>query len=416
MKRLENGKVESDLMDIYQNAGRKVSCVLNLFGLPSVAFHTGLQHDHGSKINDDLTEDITRYHLHLYKGILKIIPSLCNELNMISSDKLSKIVSAITKGMSDAQLTAFSSIKHKGLKYMPLNMHSKADTLDPPIPEVEDKSMWGITHPQLAWWLCPRNKLDVFDHDPDKGMEKLQLGKLKMTMMNWPTGFYEDSVYNPTDKTKGLFRNHVVARFYMHLYIGPSAAMARSTTSKASKVARNRAFGLTSVTKNIIAIVHIITYFTLSHMQNWMNEIGTMNLEELFWDPWVKDTMLWWNICVGPGAHEAKFIKKPSDVEDDSDQENKIAKIKAQCLAQCGAAPPQNKAHSGAYMLHCQAHAQHSRLFLFLAVLVLGIFPAQIHMEYLCYDRNFGFQKGKFTTHPILITSFMSSLPTLSPH
>ncbi|KAG1737815.1 uncharacterized protein EDB91DRAFT_1082918 [Suillus paluster] len=357
IKRLENGKVELDPMEIYQNAGRKVSCVLNLFGLLSVAFHTGLQHDHGGKINNDLTEEITRRHLHLYKGIIKIIPSLCDEPITISSDKLSKIVSAITKGMSDTRSTAFSSIKHKGLKYVPLNMHSKVDALDLPTPEVKDKSMQGITHPQLARWLCPQNKLDVFDRDPDEGIEKLQLGKLKMTVMNWPTGFYKAGIYDPTDKTKGLFRNHVVTRFYMHLYIGPSAAMAESTTSKASKVARNHVFGLTSITKNIIAIIHIITYFTLSHAQNWTHEIGTMNLEELFWaiidmlnddeDPWVKDTMSWWNIHIGPGTHQAKFLKKPSNLEDDSDQENNIAKIKAQCLARHGAVPPQTKAGDG---------------------------------------------------------------------
>lgn len=82
-----------------------------------------------------------RRHLHLYEGILNIIPSLRDELDTISSDKLSKIISAITKGMSDARSMAFSSIKHKGLKYVPLNMHSKVDALDPPIPEVEDKSM-----------------------------------------------------------------------------------------------------------------------------------------------------------------------------------------------------------------------------------------------------------------------------------
>ncbi|KAG1894772.1 uncharacterized protein F5891DRAFT_1194925 [Suillus fuscotomentosus] len=321
MKRLENGKVKSDPMEIYRNAGRKVSCVLDLFALPSVAFHSGLQHDRGGKINDDLTEEMKRRHLHLYEGILNIIPSLRDELDTISSDKLSKIISAITKGMSDARSMAFSSIKHKGLKYVPLNMHSKVDALDPPIPEVEDKSI---------------------------GMEKLQSGKLKMTAMNWPTGFYEDGVYDSQDKTKGMFRNHVVARFYTHLYIGPSAAMAESTTSKASKMARNRVFGLTSVTKNIIAIVHIITYFTLSHAQTWTNEIGTMNLEELFWaiidmldddeDPWVQDTILWWNARVGSGVHQAKFIKKPSDSDDDSDQENDIAEIKAQSKRPAAAA------------------------------------------------------------------------------
>jgi hypothetical protein len=70
--------------------------------------------------------------------------------------------------MSDARSTAFSSVKHKGLKYVPLNMHSKNDALDPPIPEVEDKSMRGIAHPQLARWLCPRNKLHIFDSDPEE--------------------------------------------------------------------------------------------------------------------------------------------------------------------------------------------------------------------------------------------------------
>jgi len=60
-----------------------------------------------------------------------------------------------------SESTAFSSVKHKGLKYVPLSMCSKKDALDPPIPEVEDKSMRGIAHPQLARWLCPRNRLDI---------------------------------------------------------------------------------------------------------------------------------------------------------------------------------------------------------------------------------------------------------------
>ncbi|KAG1840052.1 hypothetical protein F4604DRAFT_1940290 [Suillus subluteus] len=308
-------------------------------------------HDRGGKISADLTEDIVGHHLHLYNGILEFVPSLRMELDTISTDKLSKIISAITKGMSDTQSTAFSSVKHKGLKYVPFNMHSKNDALDPPIPEVEDKSMRGIAHPQLACWLCPRNKLHVFDSDPEEGMEKLQSGKIKMAATSWPTGFYENGVYDSQDKTKGLFRNHVVARFYTHLYIGPSAAMSESTSSKASKQARNCAFSLLSVTKHIIAIVHIITYFTLSNVQNWTNKIGTMNLEVLFWaiidmlnddeDPWVKDTMSWWNARMG--SAQAKFIKKPSDSEDDS-EENDIADIKAQRLARRGAVPPQRKA------------------------------------------------------------------------
>lgn len=69
--------------------------------------------------------------------------------------------------MSDIRSADLSSVKHKGLKYFPQNMFSKSDALDPPIPEVADKSMRGIFHPQLARFLCPARKLDQFDDDPE---------------------------------------------------------------------------------------------------------------------------------------------------------------------------------------------------------------------------------------------------------
>ncbi|KAG1816766.1 uncharacterized protein BJ212DRAFT_1480623 [Suillus subaureus] len=331
IKQSDDTNAISDPIEMYRNIGRKVTCVLDLFGL---------QHDRGDKISSDLTKDVIECHLHLYNGILDFVLSLRDELDTISTDRLSKIISAIMKGMSDTQSMAFSSVKHKGLKYVPLNMHSKNNALDPPIPEVEDKSMQGIAHPQLAHWLCPHNKLHIFDSDPEDGMEKLQSGKIKMAAMSWPTGFYEHGIYDPQDKTKGLFRNHIITQFYAHLYIGPLAVMSESTSSKASKQARNHAFGLSSVTKHIITIVHIIMYFTLSQAQNWTSEIGTMNLEELFWsiidmldddeDPWVKDTMAWWMACIGV---KTKALTKKPENEDNDNEENDIADIKAQRLA-----------------------------------------------------------------------------------
>ena len=52
-KRLTDNR-KADPMEIYRNAGRKITCVLDLFGLPSVAFHTGLQYDRGGDVKDDL--------------------------------------------------------------------------------------------------------------------------------------------------------------------------------------------------------------------------------------------------------------------------------------------------------------------------------------------------------------------------
>ncbi|KAG1842080.1 hypothetical protein F4604DRAFT_1939083 [Suillus subluteus] len=111
----------------------------------------------------------------------------------------------VVKGMSKGRSADLNSVKHKGLQYVSLNMYSKEHALDPLIPEVEDKSMCGLNHPKLAHLLCPHKKLEWFDEDPDSTMAAMQAGEITMTVHNWPMFFYEDSIYDAADKTKGLF-------------------------------------------------------------------------------------------------------------------------------------------------------------------------------------------------------------------
>ncbi|KAG2103075.1 uncharacterized protein F5147DRAFT_547092, partial [Suillus discolor] len=300
--------------ELYRNAGRKTSSLLDTFGIPSAAFKTGLQFDRGGKRNPkqyvpyiyltiQLThyrpEDVTNRHLLLYNGVIDYVPGLKSELDHISSKKLNMIIAMVSKGMSDGRSADLSSVKHKGLQSIGLNMYSKADALDPPIPEIEDKSMCGLNHPQLACLLCPRKKLDC-------AMAALQAGEITMMAHNWPTFFYEHGIYDAAEKTHGLFRNHIVLRFYKHLFIGPSSIMNDASNVRNSvKPSKNRAWGLTAVNKYIITYVHIITHFTISSAQHWTQCIGDMDLDELLWaiiemlddddDPWVKDTLVWWN-------------------------------------------------------------------------------------------------------------------------
>jgi hypothetical protein len=48
-------------------------------------------------------------------------------------------------------------------------------------------------------------------------MAALQAGEITMTAYNWPTFFYEHDIYDPAEKTKGLFRNHIVVRVRLRL-------------------------------------------------------------------------------------------------------------------------------------------------------------------------------------------------------
>ncbi|OJA12489.1 hypothetical protein AZE42_08788 [Rhizopogon vesiculosus] len=165
--------------------------------------------------------------------------------------------------------------------------------------------MRGLNHPQLARLLCPRKKLDWFDEDPEGAMAALQGGEVSMTARNWSTLFYEDGIYDLTEKMKGLFKNHVAVRFYKYLFIGPLSVTGDSSNVRNSaKPSKNRAWGVMAVNKYIIAYIHIITYFTLNSAQHWMRYIGDMDLEELLLsivevldddDAWVKEIIAWWN-------------------------------------------------------------------------------------------------------------------------
>ncbi|KAI5983037.1 hypothetical protein EDD15DRAFT_2376913 [Pisolithus albus] len=91
------------------------------------------------------------------------------------------------------------------------------------------------------------------------------------------------SVYDSENRQLGLFCGHITWWFYVHLFVGPSAAAKGTITSNASKKAKNRAWGLMEVTLHIIAYVHVVAYFTLSSEQKWASTTGNVNLLEMAW-------------------------------------------------------------------------------------------------------------------------------------
>ena len=51
-------------------------------------------------------------------------------------------------------------------------------------------------------------------------MQALQAGDFPMKSSRWPSVFYEKDVYDPDDKTIGLFQNHTVVRASRTLIFG----------------------------------------------------------------------------------------------------------------------------------------------------------------------------------------------------
>ncbi|KAI6015849.1 hypothetical protein BKA83DRAFT_45832, partial [Pisolithus microcarpus] len=244
--------------------------------------------------------EVERYS-DIFNLMLRYVPWLEDELKIMDAPEFDKVANKLTKGMSDQRSMDLGSVKHAGLAYIPFKMNTTF-TLDPPLSKGEDKSDRGFNHPQIARLLCPRKKLHLFDED-EAGyvtMIALQTGAIPVTVYNWPSFFYEDGVYDPQNRLRGLFQGHIAWRFYVHLFIGPSAAAKGVVTSNTAKRAKNRAWTLTEVTPHIIAYVHVIAYFTLTAEQKWTNATGNIDLAEMAWtivdmfenrDEWTRETL-----------------------------------------------------------------------------------------------------------------------------
>ncbi|KAL4066164.1 hypothetical protein J3A83DRAFT_4375454 [Scleroderma citrinum] len=307
----------------YDLVSRKLACLLDPFRLLRTVISVRLRVNSSHESELDMESEAITQQLCFYEGILKYVPGLADELSRMEVTDLQQICSWIMTGMSNQCSTDLRLVKHAGLDYM---LHD-GEVFKPSIPKTKDKSMHGFNHPQVTHLLCPQKKLGALEEDPDMIITALQEGLFNTSASNWPACFYEEEVYDPKNKLKGLFHSHAAHWFYTHLFIGPTAAAMDTCVSNASKPSKNHAWGLIEVTPYIIAYMHVVLYFTLSTVLHWCSVIGQMDLSELLWriiellddkDNWTHETIAYWNMLFSKGAIE-------SESEDD------MAQIHAQC-------------------------------------------------------------------------------------
>ncbi|KAL4077983.1 hypothetical protein J3A83DRAFT_4186234 [Scleroderma citrinum] len=242
----------------YELVGRKLACMLDPFGSPWTAITVGLKVEASHEADLNMDDETILWHYQFYEGISSFSQWSEDTLSMMESDGLKEIC-----GWSHFVCLAEQSC-----------------VFAPPIPKTEDKLMHGFNHPDIV---------------------ALQEGQFNTGVMNWPTLFYKEGVYDPEDKCMGLFHSQAALWFYTHLFIGPSAAAMGTFISNALKASKNRAWGL---------------------MQ--------MDLHELHWlivellddkvDQWACQTLAWWNLQV--------FLKCT-----DNESDNDMAQICTQCAA-----------------------------------------------------------------------------------
>lgn len=313
----------------YELAGKKMVCLINPNFSVCMALKVRIMDLRGRYEDIPMEQSEVERYFEIYNLMLQHVPWLEDELKIMDAPEFDKVANKLTKGMSDQRSMDLGSLKHAGLAYIPFKMNTTF-TLDPPLLKGEDKSDRGFNHPQIARLLCPRKKLHLFDEDEAGTMIALQTGDIPVTVYNWPSFFYEEGVYDPQNRLRGLFRGHITWRFYVHLFVGPSAAAKGVVTSNTAKKAKNRAWTLTEVTPHIITYVHVIAYFTLTAELKWTNTTGEIDFAEMAWtivdmfenrDKWTRETLEWWNMHAFPRRPQNCSRSSKRSLEPDSDDD-----------------------------------------------------------------------------------------------
>ncbi|KAG2030021.1 hypothetical protein BDR03DRAFT_987376 [Suillus americanus] len=231
------------------------------------------------------------HHLQVYQNFSSSIPNW-NELVKnfeTEAESLNEFLRAMENAANSARCNDTGSLKHNGLQYL-LKDPAK-DHFNPPILKTHGKAVWGWNHTATARLLCPARDILKFNKDSHAYMDQVKSGQKKITSKQWPSMFYDMSLYNPRNKKLGFLHGHAIVQMY----------------------------------------------FVACNGESWTPEVGTMNLDDLYYtavdllemhadEQWVKNLLQFWKDKM-PGLMQGHPSKRwriaanstASDSEDDMD-------------------------------------------------------------------------------------------------
>ncbi|KAG2035903.1 hypothetical protein BDR03DRAFT_1012198 [Suillus americanus] len=205
---------------------------------------------------------------------------------------------------------------------------------DPPILKTHGKAVRGWNHPATTQLLCPARDIVKFDEDPNAYMDHVKSGQKKITAKQWPSMFYDMSLYNPKNKKAGFLHGHTIVQGWRHIFTGPMSALSKDQTHHSSKPTKGKMHNLTEPGPINIMYAAIQMYFVACSAESWTSEVGSMNLEEMYYtaidlllgehaeDQWVEDLLQFWK-DEAPGLTQtlSKCQRAASNLVSDSEDD-----------------------------------------------------------------------------------------------
>ncbi|KAI6154801.1 hypothetical protein BKA82DRAFT_23215 [Pisolithus tinctorius] len=271
-----------------------------MFANISIAFGVGIACDKGGTPGFPLPDDDKEHLLRTYRAVLEAVPDLSKAIDDANGQTLEEALEIVQEGVTCCCTDDCGSLKWPGLNYVLLN----TSALMPSIPPTDtSKSLRSFHHPQLARLLCPHKYISEFDQNPNQYIDRVLNGDLIFKVWLLPSFLYDQTKpYNPDDIQDSLLRGHVL--FYKHIFCGRSTAVGASTIT--TKPSKNKIHSIKEVSEFMIAYAAVMAYFTLSSEEMFRKAAGGLVygdfyctiislFEEKETDPWVKETLAWWN-------------------------------------------------------------------------------------------------------------------------
>ncbi|TRM55178.1 hypothetical protein BD626DRAFT_531431 [Schizophyllum amplum] len=257
-----------------------------------------------------------------YKEITRLVPGLATFMKAIRHDSaafytLSRTMQNVA---NEAKCDDTRAFKNNILDYILDDPHTQR--LQPPI-RSDDKTLRGFNHPTTGAMLIPRcHRLD-YEKNAAKCTEAISSGKILIDNTSLPMFLYDKELLDPDNVSDGLLQGPPIVRSYRQLMLGKTYAYNAPEAVPSNCNARKH--GLVQATPPTIAYVACMVRFALSSTTKWNVADKSFKLEHLYQevlellaldedepDPWVIETLKWWNIQV---------FGRPEGAEPDSDDD-----------------------------------------------------------------------------------------------
>ncbi|KAG1759637.1 hypothetical protein EDD22DRAFT_955715 [Suillus occidentalis] len=278
---------KSNPLDPYLTAARFFRLNYDLFANIFVILRDGIlaefepeDADHNQEQNEE-----TQANIHLFTTFAKSIPNLSNLITKLEREpeSLTSFLKSMESAANAARCDDTGSLKHAGLQYM----------LDDPAKDRFDPL------------ILKSHNVAEFDMDPQAYMDKVNAGEKKISAKQWPSMFYDMSMYDPKNKKKGFLRSRVVIQAWRHIFTGPMSALSKEHIGRSSKPGKGKMHHLAEPGIRNIMYAACQMYFTASNAESWTPVIGAMDLGDLYYravdiiqdsadQQWVKDLMKFW--------------------------------------------------------------------------------------------------------------------------